>query len=1152
MKHFLRLLVCLSFFSAYIAPAQVNTAKTNFIKSGMYFSPGALKNYKGFYGDSLKGFDEEAIKSRLLNDAIYGAEYMTCMANLKREFIIKKYNLHGVVATTSANPVTGGRRQIGGNNTTTSLPCINEGFENTPAGQYAGAANATAISGWTISSYTQADGLCATSLFTPGSPELWVRNTPILNVPYIGTLPNSPFGGNTVVQLNDIYATGLQTRLLQTFPVTTSNSLYQIAFAAIMNDGGHPCCTQAAVKVRLYDCNGALLSCASLSLTPPGSSCPYGTGTFTSIVQNSINYAWTNWQTRSIDLMPFIGSCVTIEIIASDCTAGGHLGCLYFDSQCGSALDYSSSINYCPGSNQAVIQAPQGYSSYQWVSPTTGTIPANMGGTATSYTVTNPVANSVYSVALQTASGCHFIGTYTLASSSVNILSVNSGSACAGGGTNGTATITANGSGTGYNYTWTDATNSVVGTSSVLSNVPAGVYTVSLTAIGSTVCGSASSTVLIGTAPANTLSLLMSYCGTEAYLQSPLTGTNFRWYNGTTLIPAAQGGTASSYTAVITTTNIPTYWLSYHTYQGCQDSVKFILNPSVASSLTITNSLTCPGSLGSAVISLTPVPFGFTAANSFSVFSTGTTPAYSATTSPSSVVSYTAANLPIGGTYSVSAFDGSCYHTGSFSINLSTPPFNFSITPSATLCAGTTATVGVTINTINAYTYSWSPASYVYVPNLYSSVVLSPTLSPGTTTTIAISVIVTPTAANCPQTQSLTLTYLSTATPTLGPVPTLCGSNATFAIAANPAGGTFYSGTGSVSPVNSASGVISASLANAGTNTFTYAITSNSCAAFATGTYVVIPDPVISPVPVFCGAASNYTIAATPAGGNFTAGSSSAIGATSGIISASLILPGINTFTYSVASGTCNTSSTGSYVLIPSPVISPVPALCSNAAGYTITAFPQGGSFYTTGSSSPIGSTSGILSPALANTGVNTFTYALTSGTCTASATASYVINAAPVISIAGRDTICNGESASLIASGADAYVWNSGLTGLVIVVSPSVTTVYTTTGTATANNCAAVKSKTVTVEGCTGIHSFEAGNGLIIYPNPVINELSIEAQQPVTITLYNELGSVIREETLAKGLSKLDMSSYSSGIYFLKTTDQKQVKLTKIIKVKD
>jgi len=72
-------------------------------------------------------------------------------------------------------------------------------------------------------------------------------------------------------------------------------------------------------------------------------------------------------------------------------------------------------------------------------------------------------------------------------------------------------------------------------------------------------------------------------------------------------------------------------------------------------------------------------------------------------------------------------------------------------------------------------------------------------------------------------------------------------------------------------------------------------------------------------------------------------------------------------------------------------------------------------------------------------------------------------ISAAPVLSLSGGNAICTGSSTSISASGASNYLWQPGsFSGSVQVVNPTVTTVYTVTGSN--NLCNTQGMVTVTV----------------------------------------------------------------------------------------
>ena len=94
--------------------------------------------------------------------------------------------------------------------------------------------------------------------------------------------------------------------------------------------------------------------------------------------------------------------------------------------------------------------------------------------------------------------------------------------------------------------------------------------------------------------------------------------------------------------------------------------------------------------------------------------------------------------------------------------------------------------------------------------------------------------------------------------------------------------------------------------------------------------------------------------------------------------------------------------------------------------------------------------------------GTVTLTYTATNICESVSDSVVILINPAPVTS-AGMDTvICDGESTTLTATGADSYSWSNGDTTDAITVSPSTTTTYTVTGTI--GSCTSTDEVTVTV----------------------------------------------------------------------------------------
>ena len=611
-----------------------NNFKTNYIRQQNYLSKSSLQN---FGNDSLSGFNENKIRVELLNRGLSSNETHTYIEILKRQFIIEKYALTKVLNASATTldvnpsmdaPITPSRnpRQVGGGAIISVSPCVNEGFENTPLGTYIGASNSLAVNGWTLSSRT-ANGQCPFSNWTNGATEFSIVSTPIVNFPTIGTIPHSPLGGTVVARINNSTSNSSANRLTQSFPVTSANALFQFAYCGYWQDGGngHSCCDQPGVYFKMYTCSGTQLSCSSLSLAP-GSGCQ-STGTNYTVIPNTAS--WTNWQTKFVDLTPYIGTCITIEIYTTDCTFGGHYGTTFFDSMCGGSLlcpscgiggtsgaSVAGPVSFCAGTGVAQISAPLGYSSYQWIAPGPTTIAAPQG-TMPTISISNPVPGAVYTVNLVSPSGCQFVSTNTIVFTQVNVAGIGSASTCVNGAS-GSATVIGNGSGTGYNYTWLNSTNSVVGTASVANNLAQGVYSVILTGLGASGCGSAVATTTVNNAPPGLTPLLKPYCGSIAYL-STAGGSNYKWYNGLSLITGTAGN-VSTYT-VNPAINNAVYYLSYLSSQGCQDSIRYTLLASPPGSLIIPSiGWICPSANnGTAAISMTPAVGAPPGLNLFSI-----------------------------------------------------------------------------------------------------------------------------------------------------------------------------------------------------------------------------------------------------------------------------------------------------------------------------------------------------------------------------------------------------------------------------------------------------------------------------------------------------------------------------------------------------
>ena len=156
-------------------------------------------------------------------------------------------------------------------------------------------------------------------------------------------------------------------------------------------------------------------------------------------------------------------------------------------------------------------------------------------------------------------------------------------------------------------------------------------------------------------------------------------------------------------------------------------------------------------------------------------------------------------------------------------------------------------------------------------------------------------------------------------------------------------------------------------------------------------------------------------------------------------------------------------------------------------------------------------------------------------------------VTAAPVSTI-----ICAGNSGTLIANGASTYSWSTGATTQGILVTPSVTTTYTVTGSNGVCSTSAIVTQSVST--CTAIDfTVAANNGVIVYPNPTSGDVKIivsDITNSEKIEVLDVLGKLIISKKLERNESSLDLSELANGVYMYRivntTGTVKQGKLVK------
>lgn len=96
------------------------------------------------------------------------------------------------------------------------------------------------------------------------------------------------------------------------------------------------------------------------------------------------------------------------------------------------------------------------------------------------------------------------------------------------------------------------------------------------------------------------------------------------------------------------------------------------------------------------------------------------------------------------------------------------------------------------------------------------------------------------------------------------------------------------------------------------------------------------------------------------------------------------------------------------------------------------------------------------------------------------------------------------------------------------------------------------VTNTAVTAIQALSTQDFAFGTYFTVYPNPVNNVLNIETKQTIevsSVSIYNQLGQLVLVIPNAKNTKSVDVSSLSSGNYFVKINSDKGTSNTKFIK---
>ncbi|MFM1998408.1 MAG: hypothetical protein RL204_355 [Bacteroidota bacterium] len=401
-------------------------------------------------------------------------------------------------------------------------------------------------------------------------------------------------------------------------------------------------------------------------------------------------------------------------------------------------------------------------------------------------------------------------------------------------------------------------------------------------------------------------------------------------------------------------------------------------------------------------------------------WNTGATSA-SITVSPTSTTTYTITGTSAAG----------CTNTATKTITVSSNPTVNITSSNNTICAGTT----ITLTATSGLTYSWSTGQNTSVISV----------SPTTNTTYTVTGT---NASGCSTVANTSITVNPIPTVSIQSAGTTICEGSSIVLTAIGADSYTWNGGQNTSSIT-VSPTVTTTYTATGTNAF-------GCQSTVTKTITVdqLPNVAIQ-------SASNSICL----GNSITLSGSGAIlyswntGASSTNITVSPTTNTTYTVTGTSASGCQNTAST-TITVEENPVVEITASATTVCSGNPITLSVAEGLNYAW--------SNGENSASITVTPSSSSTYSVTatnSAGCSATASVELEILATPTLAFTvSDDAICNGESTTITASGADNFEWNIGNTEASITVQPTLTTVYTVTGT-NDNGCQAISSQEILVQ---------------------------------------------------------------------------------------
>lgn len=385
-------------------------------------------------------------------------------------------------------------------------------------------------------------------------------------------------------------------------------------------------------------------------------------------------------------------------------------------------------------------------------------------------------------------------------------------------------------------------------------------------------------------------------------------------------------------------------------------------------------------------------------------------------------------------TYTVTGTTLGCSSTDQVSITVNNVPVVNAGTDQ-TVCDGTS----ITLTGTGATSYAWDNG-------VTQGVAFNPPV--GTTT-----YTVTGTNLGCTSTDQVVVTVNPIPVVNAGVDQTVCDG---ISVTLSGSGATSYAWN---------NGVTNGVAFTPAVGTTTYTVTGTSLGCSSTDQVVV----TVNPIPVVNAGVDQTVCDGTPV--TLTASGATNYAWNNGVTQGVAFTPAVGTTTYTVTGTSLGCSSTDQVVV----TVNPIPVVDAGADqtvcdGTPVTLSGSGATSYAWNN----GVTDGVaFTPAV---GTLTYTVTGTSLGCSSTDQVNVTVNAIPAVNAGADQFLCDGEQATLNATGATSYAWNNGgVQG--VAFTPAVGTWnYTVTGTTL--GCTATDQMTITVYALPNV---DAGNDVTI-----------------------------------------------------------------------